>query len=146
MQETQRHRLNPGVRKILWRRAWQPTPIFLSGESYGQKSLVGYSPWGPKESDMTEATEHTRVCLEHLPWASPTVLLKVVPAAVKAADGTHQRSSWFQESASSGRCPARTQLHSREGSLCRLKAITHLTFGAFGVEAHPLVLFPPALG
>ena len=37
-----------------WRREWQPTPIFLPGESHGQRSLVGYSPWGCKESDMTE--------------------------------------------------------------------------------------------
>ena len=37
-----------------WRRKWQPTPVFLPGESYGRKSLVGYSPWGHKESDMTE--------------------------------------------------------------------------------------------
>ena len=36
------------------RRAWQPTPVFLPGESYGQRSLVGYSPWGCKESDMTD--------------------------------------------------------------------------------------------
>ena len=34
----------PWVRKIPWRRLWQPTPVFLSGESHGQKSLVGYSP------------------------------------------------------------------------------------------------------
>ena len=32
------------VRKIPWRRAWKPTPVFLPGESHGQKSLVGYSP------------------------------------------------------------------------------------------------------
>ena len=32
----------------------QPTPVFLTGESHGQRSLEGYSPWGPKESDMTE--------------------------------------------------------------------------------------------
>ena len=37
-------------------REWQPTPVFLSGESHGKRSLVGYSPWGHKESDMTEAT------------------------------------------------------------------------------------------
>ena len=51
--------LIPWVRKIPWRRAWQPTPVFLPGESHGQRSLVGYSPWGRKESDTTEATEHT---------------------------------------------------------------------------------------
>ena len=33
---------------------WLPTPVFLPGESHGQRSLVGYSPWGPKESDTTE--------------------------------------------------------------------------------------------
>ena len=37
-----------------WRREWQPTPGFLPGESHGQRSLVGYSPWGRTESDMTE--------------------------------------------------------------------------------------------
>ena len=37
-----------------WRREWQPTPLFLAGESHGQRSLVSYSPWGRKESDMTE--------------------------------------------------------------------------------------------
>ena len=37
-----------------WRRKWQPTPVFLPGESNGQRSLVGYSPWGHKESDTAE--------------------------------------------------------------------------------------------
>ena len=37
-------RFNPWVRKIPWRRAWQPTPVFLHGEFHKQKSLVGYSP------------------------------------------------------------------------------------------------------
>ena len=46
-----------------WRGAWQPTPVFLSGEPHGQRSLVGYSPWGHKESDKTEATWHTQVYL-----------------------------------------------------------------------------------
>ena len=45
---------NPWVRKISWRRKWQPTPIFLPGKSHGQRNLVGYSPWGRKESDTTE--------------------------------------------------------------------------------------------
>ena len=39
---------NPWVRKILWRRKWQPTPVFLPGESHGQRTLAGYSLWGPK--------------------------------------------------------------------------------------------------
>ena len=45
---------DPWVRKFPWRRKWQPTPILLPGKSHGQSSLVGYSPWGHKESDMTE--------------------------------------------------------------------------------------------
>ena len=48
--------LDPWVRKIPWRRAWQPIPVFLAGESHGQRSLAAYSPWGLKESDTTEAT------------------------------------------------------------------------------------------
>ena len=49
----------PGSRRFPWRTAWQPTPVFLPGESQGQRSPVGYSPWGCKESDITEATYHT---------------------------------------------------------------------------------------
>ena len=45
---------DPWVGKIPWRRTWQPTPVFLPGESHGRRSLVGYSPWGRKESDVTE--------------------------------------------------------------------------------------------
>jgi len=51
-----RHGFNPWVRKIPRRRAWQPTPVFLPGESHRQKSLVGYSPQSHKELDMTEVT------------------------------------------------------------------------------------------
>ena len=49
MQETQVHSL-----EILWRREWQPTPAFLSGEFHGQRGLAGYSPWSPEELDTTE--------------------------------------------------------------------------------------------
>ena len=46
-------RFDPWVGKISWRRKWQPTPVFLPGESHGQRSLVGYSPRGGTELDMT---------------------------------------------------------------------------------------------
>ena len=49
-----RPRFIPWVRKIAWRRKWQPTPVHLPGESHGWRSLVGYSSWGRKESDRTE--------------------------------------------------------------------------------------------
>ena len=51
MQET---RFDPWVGKILWRRAWLPSPVLLPRESHGQRSLTGYSPWGHKEADTTE--------------------------------------------------------------------------------------------
>ena len=41
-----------------WRRKWQPTPVFLPGESCGQRSLVGCCPWGHTELDTAEATQH----------------------------------------------------------------------------------------
>ena len=47
---------NPGMGRIPWRRKWQPTPVFLPGESHRQRSLAGYSPWSCKESDTTEHT------------------------------------------------------------------------------------------
>ena len=59
--QCRRHRtlgFDPWVGKIPWRRKWQPTPVFLPGESHGQWSLAGYTLWGRKESDVTEVTYH----------------------------------------------------------------------------------------
>jgi len=56
-----RCRFDPTVRKIPWERKWQSTPAFLPGKSLGQRSLVGYSPWGCKVSDTTEVTKHTHI-------------------------------------------------------------------------------------
>ena len=55
-------------------RAWQPTPVFLPGKSHGRRSLVGYSPWGRKESDMTERVTHTHTHRHTHPWG--TILIK----------------------------------------------------------------------
>ena len=60
---------DPWVRNICWRRKWQPTPVFVPGESHGRRSVVGYNPWGHKESDTTEATEHGRVSNCFPVWA-----------------------------------------------------------------------------
>ena len=49
----------PGLGKSLWRRKWQPTPVFLPGEFHGCGNLAGYSPWGHTELVMTE---HTHIC------------------------------------------------------------------------------------
>ena len=51
--------VEPWVEKFPWRRKWQPTPIFLPGESHGQRSLEGYSSWGRKQLDTTERLTHT---------------------------------------------------------------------------------------
>ena len=56
-----KHVLDPWVRKISWRRKWQPTLVFLPGKSYGQRRLVGYSPWGCKESDTTEHAQKKHI-------------------------------------------------------------------------------------
>ena len=51
---SRRCKFDPWVGKILWRKKWQPTPVFLPAKFHGQRSLAGYSPWGNKESDTTE--------------------------------------------------------------------------------------------
>ena len=45
---------SPWVTKISWRKVWQPPQVFLPGESHGQRSLAGYSPWGCTELESTE--------------------------------------------------------------------------------------------
>ena len=61
--DVKRCRLDPWVGKIPWSRKRQPTPVFLPGESHGQRSLVGYSPWGHKESDATQWPSLQFCCL-----------------------------------------------------------------------------------
>ena len=85
----ERNGFDPQVRKIPWRRAWQPTPVFLCGESHVQKNLGGYSPQCRSESDMTEVTQHARtltMVLEDLTGLTtiireffPTVLAFLLP-------------------------------------------------------------------
>ena len=61
--DIRRHRFSPWVGKIPWRRAWQLTLVFLPGEFHRQRSLVGYSPWGCKELDMTDKLTQTHTKL-----------------------------------------------------------------------------------
>ena len=74
---------DPWVRKIPWRRAWQPTPVFLPGESHGQRSLVGYSPWDHKELNTTEHmyTHNTfeKLCILNLREKNYMMMLASVP-------------------------------------------------------------------
>ena len=55
----------PWAGKIPWRRKWQSTLVFLPGESHGQRSLAGCSPWGHKEWDTAHTHTHTRCHILH---------------------------------------------------------------------------------
>ena len=68
-----RHSFNPWVGKIPWRRVWQPTPVFSPGESHGQKSLEGYSPWGHKESERHTQTKHMNLCTQSSQYSRETI-------------------------------------------------------------------------
>ena len=66
---------DPWVGNILWRRKWHPTPVLLPGESHGWRSVVGYSPWGHKESDTAERTHFTSlhfIVLKELDHMTPS--------------------------------------------------------------------------
>ena len=63
-----RLRFDPWVRKISWRGKWQPTAVFLPEKCHEQRSLVSYSPWGHKESDMTEQLS---LSLSHIVYFTP---------------------------------------------------------------------------
>ena len=60
-QDHRRHRFNSWIRKIPWRRKWQPTPVFLPGKFHGQWDLVGYSPWGHRVGPNWCDLAHTMV-------------------------------------------------------------------------------------
>ena len=64
------------VGKILWRRKWQPTPVFLPGKFHGQRSLAGYSPLGAKSQTRLRNWEHTNCTVQwyvhHVIWSSPS--------------------------------------------------------------------------
>ena len=122
-----RPRFNPWVRKIPWRREWQPTPIFLPGESHGQRSLVGCSPWGHKESDTTEwlSLSHTLtwwnfLCFLSTQWFLFKITCNLLLARVnsKLTLAYTKRLNWcqalFREAGKSTSCvPVTTAVESR---------------------------------
>ena len=59
---------DPWVRKIPWRRRWQPPPVFLPGESRGQRSLVGYTVHGVAKLDTTEKLNHNHGSVSPFSW------------------------------------------------------------------------------
>ena len=78
--DAKRYEFSPWVGKILWRRKRQPTPVFLPRKFHGQRTLAGYSPWGRKESDVTERAQAIYsvilACCERLTACPKRVLLK----------------------------------------------------------------------
>ena len=68
-----RCRFNPWVRKIPWRRAWQPIPVFLPGKSHGHRSLVSCAPEGHKESNTTEMIYYTAAVAAKSLQSCPTL-------------------------------------------------------------------------
>jgi len=61
-----RHKFDPCVRKIPWRRKWQPIPLFLPVKSHGQRSLVGYSPWGHKRTGHDLVTKQQQCSIVYM--------------------------------------------------------------------------------
>ena len=91
-------RFHPWFRKISWRRAWQPTPVFLPGKSHGKRSLVEYNPQSHKESDTTESTQHTctvyyKFDLSSVPGSEHTVMNKLDQGPALMEDQI--RPKWF---------------------------------------------------
>ena len=82
--QCRRPRFNPWVGKIPWRRERLPMPVFLPGESHGLRSLVGYRPWGRRETDTMEVSEHSIAC--QFPSAH-------VPGGIPPARGCNWRES-----------------------------------------------------
>ena len=76
---TERLRLQPWVGKILWRRVWQPTPVFLPEESHAQRSLEGYSPQRCKELDKTEETQpaHMHTCIKFSLYINQKIIMSL---------------------------------------------------------------------
>ena len=86
-----------------WRRKWQHTPIFWPGQSHGQGSLVGYSPWGRKELHTTEQLTHTHT--EELSQCHEPQVLHVCLAPPSGTDATAPNTRQLSRMPCSGPCP-----------------------------------------
>ena len=133
MQEMQETQFEPCV-QISRRRKRQSIPVFLPGESQRQRSLLGYSPWGHKESDMTEQLIiHTHQLEEYLPPYSVSQLsCSVVPDCLRPHESQHARPP----------CPSPTPgVHSDSTSIESVMPSSHL------IPCRPLLLppIPPSI-
>ena len=78
MQETQ---VLSWVRKIPWRRKWQPTPVPLPGTSHERRGLIGYSPWGRKKSDTTEQLHFLETFLSFCTFQPSQIKFSCLPVS-----------------------------------------------------------------
>ena len=72
-----RHGFDPWVGKIPWRRKWQRSPIFLTGESHGQRSLVDCSPWGHKDPQLNTLHIHTCAGTEDVKYGTIEICKRI---------------------------------------------------------------------
>ena len=86
-------RFEPWVGKIPWRKKWQSTPGLLPGKSHGQRSLIDYSPWGRKDSDMNEWLHFTSHADNSFPGTDPLSTF-FSGAVVKNLPGNAIPGSW----------------------------------------------------
>ena len=89
-----RPRFDPWVGKIPWRRKWQSTPVFMPGKSHRGRSLVGYSPWGHKESDTTEQLHFQVMCDSIWPHGLPHTRLLCPPLSPTLCSDSCPLSWW----------------------------------------------------
>ena len=87
--QCRRHVFDPWVRKIPWRKKWQPTPVLLPGEFHGQRNLEGYSPWDYKESDMTVWLTHFQRLEKYFPLMSSIAFIKIYKLSVGTRSQTN---------------------------------------------------------
>ena len=113
-----------------WKRAWQPTPVFFPEESHGQRSLVGYNPWGSKELDMTEwlSTAHSTGIWKWLQFSSVQSLSHVQLFATPWI-AAHQASLSITNSRNS----------------LKIMSIEWVMPSSHLILCHPLLLLPPIL-
>ena len=129
-----RRGFDPWIRKMPWRRKWQPTPVFLPGKSHGQRSLVGYSPPGCKKLDTTEwlnsnitiRLQNILVCL--LP--DPLLCQLCCGHSTKGASPLFRLFKFFSRSGTNDSCRGSLS-PSKDLSLAQVELKLHLLNEAF---------------
>ena len=119
------------VRKIPWRRKWQPTLIFLPGESHGQRSLVSYSPWCHRESDTTEMI-----------YTQATTIIQWLYLMLWSDSVQFSHSGMYDCLWPHGRQPARPPCPSPTPGLLRLMSIETVMPSNLLILCRPLLLLP----